>query len=44
MRKLIQGTLKKRWPTVIFPQQVDFILTIPAEWVYYQLKHFKSIF
>ncbi|RIA79236.1 hypothetical protein C1645_106757 [Glomus cerebriforme] len=33
MRELIQKTLEKRWPTVKFPQQVDFVLTIPAEWV-----------
>ncbi|RIA83502.1 hypothetical protein C1645_880447 [Glomus cerebriforme] len=32
MRKLIQKTLEKRWPTVKFPQQVDFVLTIPADW------------
>ena len=33
MRKLIKETLERRWPTVIFPQQVGFVLTIPAEWV-----------
>jgi hypothetical protein len=33
MKKLIQETLERRWPTVKFPQQVDFVLTIPAEWV-----------
>lgn len=33
MSNLIKKTLKKRWPTLIFPQQVDFVLTIPAEWV-----------
>ncbi|PKC15664.1 hypothetical protein RhiirA5_483486 [Rhizophagus irregularis] len=32
MSNLIKKTLKKRWPTLIFPQQVDFVLTIPAEW------------
>ncbi|CAB4381861.1 unnamed protein product [Rhizophagus irregularis] len=32
MRKLIQVTLERRWPTIKFPQQVGFVLTIPAEW------------
>ncbi|GES97076.1 hypothetical protein GLOIN_2v1646273 [Rhizophagus clarus] len=32
MRILIQETIERRWPTVRFPQQVDFVLTIPAEW------------
>ncbi|CAG8612600.1 5873_t:CDS:2, partial [Rhizophagus irregularis] len=32
MRKLIQVTLERRWPTINFPQQVGFVLTIPAEW------------
>ncbi|CAB5381591.1 unnamed protein product [Rhizophagus irregularis] len=32
MRKLIQVTLVRRWPTINFPQQVGFVLTIPAEW------------
>ncbi|RIA79148.1 hypothetical protein C1645_882813 [Glomus cerebriforme] len=32
MGKLIQKTIEKRWPSVKFPQQVEFILTIPAEW------------
>ncbi|POG61289.1 hypothetical protein GLOIN_2v1786799 [Rhizophagus irregularis DAOM 181602=DAOM 197198] len=40
MRKLIQETLKKkgRCPTVKFPQQVDFVLTISAEWPPYTTK------
>ncbi|PKK66522.1 hypothetical protein RhiirC2_714794 [Rhizophagus irregularis] len=40
MRKLIQETLKKkgRCPTVKFPQQVDFVLTISAEWPSYTTK------
>jgi hypothetical protein len=33
MQILIKSTLERRWPTIIFPQQVGFILTIPAEWV-----------
>ncbi len=33
MKKLIKETIEIRWPTVKFPQQVDFVLTIPAEWV-----------
>ncbi|CAB4436787.1 unnamed protein product [Rhizophagus irregularis] len=32
MKKLIQETLKGRCPIVKFPQQVDFVLTISAEW------------
>ncbi|RGB33341.1 hypothetical protein C1646_188408 [Rhizophagus diaphanus] len=32
LRKLIQVTLERRWPTINFPQQVGFVLTIPAEW------------
>ena len=30
---LIKETLEKRWPTVRFPQQIEFVFTIPAEWV-----------
>jgi hypothetical protein len=33
MQILIKSTLEKRWPKIIFPQQVGLILTIPAEWV-----------
>ncbi|CAG8454013.1 13053_t:CDS:2, partial [Funneliformis caledonium] len=32
MRKLIKETLETRWPTIKFPQQVDLVFTIPAEW------------
>ncbi|PKC55923.1 hypothetical protein RhiirA1_502138 [Rhizophagus irregularis] len=38
MRKLIQETKKERCPTVKFPQQVDFVLTISAEWPPYTTK------
>ncbi|CAI2174732.1 1672_t:CDS:2 [Funneliformis geosporum] len=30
--ELIKDTLKRRWPNVSFPRQVDFVFTIPAEW------------
>jgi hypothetical protein len=33
MRILIQSTLERKWPTVRFPQEVEFILTIPDKWV-----------
>jgi hypothetical protein len=33
MSNLIKKTIEKRWPTVKFPQQIEFVLTIPAEWV-----------
>lgn len=32
LRQLIKETLEKRWPTLRFPHQVDFVFTIPAEW------------
>ncbi|CAI2184962.1 9435_t:CDS:2 [Funneliformis geosporum] len=32
MRGLIKETLEKRWPSLKFPQQVDLVFTIPAEW------------
>ncbi|RIA87532.1 hypothetical protein C1645_807258 [Glomus cerebriforme] len=32
MHILIKETLEKRWPGIEFPQQVGFVLTIPAEW------------
>jgi hypothetical protein len=33
MRILIKEILERSWPKIIFPQQVSFVLTIPAEWV-----------
>ncbi|CAB5355681.1 unnamed protein product [Rhizophagus irregularis] len=32
MQILIKSTLERRWPSIRFPQQVGFVLTIPAEW------------
>ncbi|CAB4438817.1 unnamed protein product [Rhizophagus irregularis] len=32
MQILIKSTLERRWPAIRFPQQVGFVLTIPAEW------------
>ncbi|RGB41354.1 hypothetical protein C1646_739102 [Rhizophagus diaphanus] len=39
MRKLIQEIPKGRCPTVKFSQQVDFVLTISAEWYYFTQDH-----
>ncbi|KAF0416226.1 actin-like ATPase domain-containing protein [Gigaspora margarita] len=32
MKKLILETLSSRWPDIMYPQQVLFVLPVPAEW------------
>ncbi|GES97244.1 hypothetical protein GLOIN_2v1646242 [Rhizophagus clarus] len=38
MRILIESTLDRRWPTIRFPQQVEFILTISDEWQHHNTR------
>ncbi|CAG8462463.1 11503_t:CDS:10 [Dentiscutata heterogama] len=32
MNKLILETLNSRWPGILYPQQIRFVLPVPAEW------------
>ncbi|CAG8551071.1 1869_t:CDS:2, partial [Dentiscutata erythropus] len=34
MNKLILETLNSRWPGIRYPQQVRFVVSVPAEWQY----------